>query len=438
MNRSWSPAENALDDSALQGGDRALEQGQTGGPRTPGRPRRTPRATARRAHPRSSGQLILVLIQDVDRVAAARANGGRDEPPSIERDHHERRLQRHGRQGVHGDALRSVAVERRHHGHARGEMADDASELVGEDVHPRRIRTNGQAPRQAHGRRPLRLALDPCPSPRGRGAAPPTWARPDRRYGLRLIARPVVQVLAGDVSLVARELAARHRLARAVRLWERDGEVVAWAWLMPPDAADLFLRADSAPVDRRARRRDRRLGSVERVGWWSVTAADAPETPVTRTLTWALDADDALQGDLAAAGFTPDVEPEYSMFHRRLDGHRPLPEAPLPEGYRVRPVRLPEELQARVAVHREAFAPSKMTVQEAHPAARSPGLQRRPRSRRRGAGRVPGRIHARVVGPGGPGRRVRAGRGPPGAPATRPRTGRQRRRASGSCAGWAT
>ena len=137
-----------LDDRALQGRDRAVEQRQTGGPRTPGRPaeRLTRRLDGRTRE--AVGQLILVLAQDVDRVAAARANGGRDEPSSIERDHHERRLQRHGRQGVHGDALRSVAVERRHHGHARGEMAHDASELVGEDVHPRRIRTNGQAPRE--------------------------------------------------------------------------------------------------------------------------------------------------------------------------------------------------------------------------------------------------------------------------------------------------
>jgi mycothiol synthase len=179
-----------------------------------------------------------------------------------------------------------------------------------------------------------------------------------------LIARPVVPVLAGDVSwwLASSPLDTDWR--ERIRLWERDGEVVAWAWLMPPEAADLFLRADLAPVDRRGLVAAIGDWLVERVQWWSVTAADAPETPVTRILTWALDADDALQGDLAAAGFTPDVEPEYSMFHRRLDDDRPLPEAPLPEGYRVRPVRLPEELEARVDVHREAFAPSKMTVEK--------------------------------------------------------------------------
>ena len=179
-----------------------------------------------------------------------------------------------------------------------------------------------------------------------------------------LIARPVIPVLAGDVSwwLASSPLDTDWR--ERIRLWERDGEVVAWAWLMPPDAADLFLRADLAPVDRRGLVAAIGDWLVERVQWWSVAAADAPETPVTRILTWALDADDALQGDLAAAGFAPDVEPEYSMFHRRLDDDRPLPEAPLPEGYRVRPVRLPEELEARVDVHREAFAPSKMTVEK--------------------------------------------------------------------------
>jgi hypothetical protein len=106
---------------------------------------------------------------------------------------------------------------------------------------------------------------------------------------------------------------------------------------------------------------------VERIAWWSI-AAPEPRGPreeqPTHAMTWALDADDALRGDLAAAGFTPDEQPEYSMFHRRLDDGRPLPEAPLPPGFRVRSARLPDELEARVEVHRAAFAPSRMTVEK--------------------------------------------------------------------------
>src|SRR4051794_5229638 len=145
-------------------------------------------------------------------------------------------------------------------------------------------------------------------------------------------------MLAGDVSWWFASVAPGTDWRERIRLWERDGEVVAWAWFMPPDAADLFLRADVAPIDRRGLVAAIGDWLVERVMWWAATAPDAPETPVTRILTWALDADDALQGDLAAAAFEPG-EAEYSMFHRRLDDDRPLPDASLPAGYRVRPVR---------------------------------------------------------------------------------------------------
>ena len=178
-----------------------------------------------------------------------------------------------------------------------------------------------------------------------------------------LIARPIVQVLAGDVSWWLASAPPGTEWRERIRLWVRDDEVVAWAWFMPPDAADLFLRADVAPIDRRGLIAAIGDWLVERVMWWSATSPEGPDPPVTRILTWALDADDTLQGDLTAAGFAPE-EPEYSMFHRRLDDDRPLPEAPLPPGYRVRPVRLPHELEARVDVHRAAFAPSKMTVEK--------------------------------------------------------------------------
>jgi ribosomal protein S18 acetylase RimI-like enzyme len=179
-----------------------------------------------------------------------------------------------------------------------------------------------------------------------------------------LIARPVVSVTAGDVAWWLASAASDTAWVERIRLWERDGEVVAWAWFGPPDAADLFLRADVAPVDRRGLIAAIGDWLVERVDWWAATSPDAPQTPATRILTWALDADDALRADLTAAAFVADAEPEYSMFHRRLDDDRPLPEAQLPPGYRVRAVRLPEELEARVDVHRAAFAPSRMTVEK--------------------------------------------------------------------------
>lgn len=57
---------------------------------------------------------------------------------------------------------------------------------------------------------------------------------------------------------------------------------------------------------------------------------------------------------------------------------QPPPEiAPLPDGYTIRPVRGESELEQRVAVHRAAFAPSRMTV-EKHGAVMRHALTYRP------------------------------------------------------------
>ncbi len=52
-----------------------------------------------------------------------------------------------------------------------------------------------------------------------------------------------------------------------------------------------------------------------------------------------------------------------SQFQQRLDRRRPIDNVAVPDGYRIRQVEGPGEIPARVAVHRAAFAPSRMTVE---------------------------------------------------------------------------
>lgn len=59
----------------------------------------------------------------------------------------------------------------------------------------------------------------------------------------------------------------------------------------------------------------------------------------------------------------------YSYYERSRSLEGPIPEPVLPEGFAIRHITRDDELERRVAVHRDAFAPSKMTV-EKHQAVR--------------------------------------------------------------------
>ena len=60
---------------------------------------------------------------------------GHDEPPPVQRDHHDRGVQADRGQRVDRDALRPVAVERGHHGDPGRELAHHGAEVGGRDVH---------------------------------------------------------------------------------------------------------------------------------------------------------------------------------------------------------------------------------------------------------------------------------------------------------------
>lgn len=128
------------------------------------------------------------------------------------------------------------------------------------------------------------------------------------------------------------------------RLWEDNGEVVAWAWLTLPDELELVIAAG---------RREHLLDEAR--AWAQERAGGAVKVD-------ALDTDAELRKLLEARGYSAsESDPLFS--HAMPLGA--LSEPGVPAGYTLRHVRLPEDLERRVAVHRAAFGrperPSRVT-----------------------------------------------------------------------------
>ena len=138
---------------------------------------------------------------------------------------------------------------------------------------------------------------------------------------------------AGDVAWGLRQHAGREHEWR-IRLWEENGAVVAWSWLK---GATGKLEHDV--LAERAELLDEIL--------------DEPEA---RTA-FAFEDDEELRDALARHGF----ERPGEAMHYNVRDLVELPEPPpLPDGFRYRTVE-PGDLAERVAIHRDVWAPSRVT-----------------------------------------------------------------------------
>ena len=121
-----------------------------------------------------------------------------------------------------------------------------------------------------------------------------------------------------------------------VRLWQRDGRDVAWAWLRLTDSI-LFWCI----------RPDLRASLVDEILDW----AEEPVVEVRST-------DEAALAILERRGYRLDPDAKVLAVHdRALTDEPPVN---VPEGYRLRTVG-PEDLSARVELHRLVWAPSRVT-----------------------------------------------------------------------------
>ncbi|MCH8850455.1 MAG: N-acetyltransferase, partial [Chloroflexi bacterium] len=131
-----------------------------------------------------------------------------------------------------------------------------------------------------------------------------------------------------------------------IRLWFEGDALVGWAWLTPPASLDFHLHPD---------RGDALLKQM--LGWLTERSK---EGAANERSFWALDHDRSSVALLRRNGYRR-TEQHFVHALRRLDGEVAAPV--LSDGFVVRPIRGDEELSARVAVHRAAFAPSRVTEQ---------------------------------------------------------------------------
>jgi ribosomal protein S18 acetylase RimI-like enzyme len=130
-----------------------------------------------------------------------------------------------------------------------------------------------------------------------------------------------------------------------IAVWEHGRRLVGWTWLWLPGALFSFLAADV--------RNARAFG--EQLDWFEAEAARAGATELQADV---MDVHGELRGALEARGYSLVADEGMEHMLRPLDD---LPAVPPVDGFELRAVRLPEELEARVDVHRAAFAPSRVT-----------------------------------------------------------------------------
>ena len=130
-----------------------------------------------------------------------------------------------------------------------------------------------------------------------------------------------------------------------LRLWNDGDETVAWSW---HDAGEVEWVAWTGD-------RDRDRAVVEAILEDALAA-----TPNAALGSWSDEADADTVELLARHGFVAHGRRLSQWQHRAKDD--PVVPVSLPDGYVVRGLRGPEEIDARVEVHRAAFAPSRLSA----------------------------------------------------------------------------
>jgi ribosomal protein S18 acetylase RimI-like enzyme len=179
------------------------------------------------------------------------------------------------------------------------------------------------------------------------------WLGPDR---------PRVPGTVGDLEWWTAQGGPGVDWAERIRVWEVDGVVAAWAWFNPPGSLDWFV-GEAIPSPDRDRVRAEMLTWLEDRGRRHRSAAGGTPSDAGGPIeleTWAGEGWPE-EASVRARGFEP-TETALTQWVQPLDVE--LDPERTPDGYTIRTLGGPDEIERRVEVHRAAFAPSKLTVEK--------------------------------------------------------------------------
>jgi ribosomal protein S18 acetylase RimI-like enzyme len=153
---------------------------------------------------------------------------------------------------------------------------------------------------------------------------------------------PLVERHIGGLAWSRYHVAGREHEWR-IRLWEEDGDVVAWGWLHLPSTLDFQVHPQ----------RHELLDDV--LDWFEREAGGEERA------TSALVDDAATVAILERRGYRP-AAPGEPHFVNLLNDLTDVAPPRVPDGFRLRHA-LADDLERRVAVHRAAWHPSRVTVE---------------------------------------------------------------------------
>ena len=167
--------------------------------------------------------------------------------------------------------------------------------------------------------------------------------------------RPLIPQTIGDVAWWLAGGGPDADWPARIRIWTDGARTVGWGWLTPPRILDWFV----APGLDEADEWRLREAILAWAGRQAAALAPAGEPPPSLHV-WAPDG--WPEADLVARlGYTVTDEALNQHFQSL---ERELPEPEVAPGYALRTVAGPEEIPARVEVHRSAFGTQRLTVEK--------------------------------------------------------------------------
>ena len=181
--------------------------------------------------------------------------------------------------------------------------------------------------------------------------------------------RPLVAQTIGDVAWWLASGGPDADWPARIRIWTEGTRTVGWGWFSLPNGLEWFVAPGLDETDERRIRQEILAWATGRVTALAPAPVPVPEpggappgeAPAPKPLeVWAADGWPE-QDVLTRLGYKA-TDDGLTQYYQSLE--RDLPEPVVAPGYALRALTGPDDIPARVEVHRSAFAPSRMTVEK--------------------------------------------------------------------------